>query len=76
MIKQYPRRQYLQPMTSTSHLTLINDHVLKENLSQRTTLKCKTPRMGSALSRSTTYGGNEDQKTSRPLQVFRFALHE
>ncbi|UJR14043.1 hypothetical protein I4U23_001040 [Adineta vaga] len=71
IIKQYSPRDHFQPVASTAHLAVIKDHIMKENLSQKTTLKCKSPRIGSAFSRSTIYNGNEEYeptRSSRPLQ--------
>ncbi|CAF1412219.1 unnamed protein product [Adineta steineri] len=70
-IDQFSPQDDLQPILLSSHFTLIKDHTIKQNLSQKAILKCKSPRAGSAISRSTIFGGTdiyEQTKSRRPLQ--------
>ncbi len=65
----------INPIFVKPHLPSIKDHVMKENLTLKATLKCKSPRPSSLFSRSNTFVGNEAEeqtKSSHPLQVSYF----
>ena len=71
----YAPRRSVQVYAEQHHLPVIRDHMVKANLSQRATLKCKSPapnRPDSSLSRSTTAGVTsalQHAKAFNPLKV-------
>ncbi|CAF2674429.1 unnamed protein product [Rotaria sp. Silwood2] len=60
-----------KPITVQLHLPTMNDHVVKENLTQKAILRCKSPQASSLFSRSNTFIGiepEEETKSYHPLQ--------
>ncbi|CAF0863895.1 unnamed protein product [Rotaria sordida] len=60
-----------KPITVQLHLPNMNDHVVKENLTQKAILRCKSPQTSNIFSRSTTFVDIEPQeetKSYHPLQ--------
>ena len=71
-MNQLPPPKILKPIVIKSQYPLIKDHITKQNLTQKVTLKCKSPRPGSAFSGAASLINTDSQEqfqTSHPLQV-------
>lgn len=72
----YPSRRTISFLTDPNQLPAIRDHMVKVNLNQRATFKCKSPapiRPDSSLSRSTAGGPSSSThqlKAFNPLKVY------
>jgi hypothetical protein len=67
IINQPRPRSLIKPVFVPKQLPSIKERTIKENLTQKATLKCKSPRPESAFSRSTTFVATES--SHHPLQV-------
>ncbi|CAF0986418.1 unnamed protein product [Rotaria sp. Silwood1] len=60
-----------KPINAKIHLPAMSDHVVKENLTQKAILRCKSPQASSIFSRSNTFINvepEEETKSYHPLQ--------
>jgi hypothetical protein len=71
----YTPRRSVTLYTSQQHLPLLKERIIKANLAQKASFKCKSPRPDSSLSRSTSAIVTSSQlqfKPYNPLKVFDF----